>query len=350
MSTKSEVEKRGVLLVNLGSPQSPELKDVKKYLNEFLMDGNVIDIPYLVRLLLVRGIIVPNRSKNSAKLYQKIWTQEGSPLIVNSEKLTAKIKNKITTPVALAMRYGRPSIKNGLQELSNKGVTKVVVVPLYPQYAMSTTRTVMEAVEEAKSTYFKELELTYLPAFYDNKEYIKALANSIKPALEKSKPNHLLFSYHGLPERHLKKTDPTGNHCLQSEDCCTTPSAAHNTCYKHQCVKTTELVAKELGLAEGSYGNSYQSRLGKDPWMQPYTSETVKSLAASGTKNLAVVTPAFVSDCLETIEEIGMEAKEEFLESEGKTFTRIECLNDNEDWANLVASWVETPEMFKEAY
>ncbi len=344
-----EATKRGVLLMNLGSPDSPELKDVKKYLNQFLMDGNVIDIPYLLRLFLVRGIIVPNRSKNSAKLYQKIWTDEGSPLIVNSEKLTAKIKRKISTPVALAMRYGQPSVKTGLQELVDKGVKHVLVVPLYPQYAMSTTKTVMEDVENAKNKHFSPLSLSFLPAFYNNETYIKTLANSIKAKLDTNKPDHLLFSYHGLPERHLKKSDPTGNHCLQTSNCCTTPNEAHKTCYKHQCVKTTELVATELGLKEGSYSNAYQSRLGKDPWMQPYTSETVKNMPAKGVKKLAVVTPAFVSDCLETIEEIGMEAKDDFLENGGKSFTRIECLNDNEDWADLLAGWVENSDMFVNA-
>jgi len=346
----NEATKRGVLLVNLGSPNSPELKDVKKYLNQFLMDGNVIDIPYLLRLFLVRGIIVPNRSKNSAKLYQKIWTNEGSPLIVNSEKLTGKVKSKSSLPIALAMRYGEPSVKTGLQELVDKDVEHVLVVPLYPQYAMSITRTVIEEVENARDKHFSSLGLSYLPAFYNNEAYIKTLAMSIKTKLNGGKPNHLLFSYHGLPERHLKKTDPTGNHCLQTSNCCTTPSEAHKTCYKHQCVKTTELVAAELGLKEGSYSNAYQSRLGKDPWMQPYTSETVKNMPAKGIKELAVVTPAFVSDCLETIEEIGMEAKDDFLENGGKSFTRIECLNDNEVWADLLASWVENSEMFVDAY
>ncbi len=342
--------KKGVLLVNLGSPQSPNVKDVKKYLNQFLMDGSVIDIPYLLRFFLVRGIIVPNRSKNSAKLYQKIWTKEGSPLIVNSEKLASKIKSKIATPLALAMRYGEPSVKKGLEQLVAQGVENVLVIPLYPQYAMSTTRTVIEDVEKAKSVNFPALKLSYLPAFYHNDAYINVLAKSIKDKIKGAKPDHLLFSYHGLPERHLRKTDPTGNHCLQTKDCCTTPSKAHKTCYKHQCLTTTALVAKKLGLENGMFSNSFQSRLGKDPWMQPYTSETVKKMPAKGIKNLAVVTPAFVSDCLETIEEIGMEAKEDFVENGGNAFTRIECLNDNEDWADLLASWVEDEALFGVGY
>lgn len=340
----------GILLVNLGSPKTPELKEVKKYLNQFLMDGNVIDIPYLVRLFLVRGIIVPSRAANSAKLYQKIWTKEGSPLIVNSKNLANKVKNKISIPLALAMRYGEPSVKAGLEELTKAGVNNVLVVPLYPQYAMSTTRTVMDEVEQVHRKHLPKLKISYLPAFYNKAAYISAVARSIQQNIEETKPDHLLFSYHGLPERHLKKTDPTGSHCLQSNDCCSTSNEAHTTCYRHQCYQTTELVAKELDLDKEEYSVSFQSRLGKDPWMQPYTTDKVKKLAKNGVQKLAVVTPAFVSDCLETIEEIGMEAKEDFIINGGNEFSRIECLNDNDDWANLLASWVEEPELFGEVY
>ena len=341
---------KGVLLVNLGSPQSPDVKDVKTYLNEFLMDGNVIDIPYLVRLFLVRGIIVPNRAKHSASLYKKIWTEEGSPLITNSEKLTLKVKANLSIPLALAMRYGEPSVKTGFTELKEAGVNEVLVVPLYPQYAMSTTRTVMEEVNKVKNKYYPQIKVSFLPAFYNEKEYIKAMANSIRQTMEENKPDHLLFSYHGIPERHLKKTDPTGNHCLKTEACCSTPNKAHHTCYRHQCIQTTELIAKELDLTQGSYSNSYQSRLGKDPWMQPYTTDQIKKLASEGIKNLAVVTPAFVSDCLETIEEIGIEAKEDFLEAGGKSFTRIECLNASDEWVTVLSKWAENSALFKDAY
>jgi len=341
---------KGVLLVNLGSPQSPEVKDVKTYLNEFLMDGNVIDIPYLIRLFLVRGIIVPNRAKHSASLYQKIWTEEGSPLITNSEQLTQKVKANLNMPLALAMRYGEPSVKTGFSELKEAGVDEVLVVPLYPQYAMSTTLTVMEEVERVQLSYYPQMKTSFLPAFYNQKEYVTAMANSIRQTMEEVKPAHLLFSYHGIPERHLKKTDPTGSHCLKTETCCSTPSKAHHTCYRHQCIQTTELIAKELGLTQGSYSNSYQSRLGKDPWMQPYTTDRIKELAANGIKNLAVVTPAFVSDCLETIEEIGMEAKVDFMEAGGESFTRIACLNASDEWVAVLSKWVENSSFFKEAY
>ncbi len=345
-SNRRGAGKKGVLLVNLGSPQSPKVKDVKKYLNQFLMDGNVIDIPYLLRLFLVKGIIVPKRAANSAKLYQKIWTNEGSPLIVNSKKLAQKVKAKISVPLALAMRYGEPSVKNGMQQLNEAGIEEVLVVPLYPQYAMSTTLTVIEEVEKVHRKHFPQLTVSYLPAFYNKTAYISAVVSSIKQSIGKNKPDHLLFSYHGIPERHLIKTDPTGSHCMQSGDCCSTPSEAHATCYRYQCFQTTEKIAKELELEKGSFSISFQSRLGKDPWMQPYTTDRIKILAKEGIKKLAVVTPAFVSDCLETIEEIGMEAKEDFLKAGGEKFARVECLNDNEEWVELLATWVEDEALF----
>lgn len=337
-------------MVNLGSPQSPEVAEVKKYLNQFLMDGNVIDIPYLVRLFLVRGIIVPRRAGYSAKLYKSIWTEEGSPLIVNTEQLAEKLKGQIAIPLSIAMRYGEPSVKAGLQELSEQGVDDVLVVPLYPQYAMSTTRTVMEEVEMVQRKNFPRIKVSYLPAFYDKEAYIKVLANSIKHSLDGVEYDHILFSYHGIPERHLKKTDPTGSHCLQVENCCSVNSEAHKVCYRHQCIKTTEQVAKELGMEAGTYSNSFQSRLGKDPWMQPYTTDRVKALPKEGVKRLAVVTPAFVSDCLETIEEIGAEAYEDFTEAGGEFFTRINCLNAQDEWVKVLAEWVEKPELFGEVY
>lgn len=341
---------KGVLLVNLGSPTSPDVKDVKKYLNQFLMDGNVIDIPVLIRLFLVRGIIVPRRAKYSAGLYQSIWTEEGSPLIVNTDKLAQKMRRQIELPLAISMRYGEPTVKDGLKELIDQGVNDVLVIPLYPQYAMSTTRTVMEEVERVKHKHFPQVKVSYLPAFFDKEEYVQALAGSIKHSLEGVTYDHILFSYHGIPERHLKKTDPTRSHCLMTEACCSTPSEAHKVCYRHQCIQTTELVARELGLEPGTYSNSYQSRLGKDPWMRPYTTDRIKAMPKEGVKNLAVVTPAFVSDCLETIEEIGSEAFEDFIQSGGESFTRIECLNAKDNWVKVLTNWVENPELFGEAY
>lgn len=332
---------KGVLLVNLGSPDSTNPKDVKKYLDEFLMDPLVIDIPKPLRAFVVRGIILNTRPKKSAEAYKKIWWEEGSPLIVLSERFKNKIQDKVNLPIALAMRYGSMSIENGMRELVEQGVNHVLVVPLYPQFAMSTVETINDKVAEIKEKRFPELEISTLPVFYDDLQYIQVLSQSIKEGLKGKQYDHVLFSYHGVPTSHIKKRDVTQKDCRIDKTCCYTPSAAHEFCYRHQCLATSELVAKELGWKEGSYSNSFQSRLGIDPWLEPFTDATIERLAKKGIKDLAVVTPAFVSDCLETLEEIAMEGEEIFLQSGGKGFIAIPCLNDREDWINLMVSWIE---------
>lgn len=331
---------KGVLLVNLGSPDSTDPKDVRKYLDEFLMDERVIDSPYLVRLFVVRGIILNTRPKKSAAAYKKIWWDEGSPLIVLSERLQEKVQQKTELPVALAMRYGNPSIKSGLQELHDKGVTDVLMIPLYPQFAMATTETILVKANELQKKHFPKMRITHVPAFYNKKEYIKVLGDSIQNYLSDKKWDKILFSYHGVPERHIKKSDITQSHCAIDGSCCNTPSPAHEFCYRHQCYQTTKDVVSYLGLKEGQYQTSFQSRLGRDPWLQPYTDATIEELAHKGTENLAVVTPAFVSDCLETLEEIGMEGKEEFIEAGGKNFYAVPCINDNDDWVDVLSQWI----------
>lgn len=333
--------KKGVLLVNLGSPDSTETKDVKKYLDEFLMDERVIDLPYLLRALLVKGIILNTRPKKSAKAYKKIWWPEGSPLIVLSKRLQTNLQKKVSLPVELAMRYGNPSIEHGLTQLNNQGVDEVLLLPLYPQFAMATTETIVVLAEKIKKEKFPTMKLEIVPAFYNKKDYIKNLADSIRDNLQNFKSDYILFSYHGVPERHIRKSDVTKSHCQINNTCCVTPSKAHAFCYRHQCLETTRQVAEVLGLEEGKFGTSFQSRLGRDPWLQPYTDATIDGLAQKGIKNLAVVTPAFVSDCLETLEEIGMEAAESFKENGGEHFLSIPCLNDREDWVHTLTSWVE---------
>lgn len=328
-------------MVNLGSPDSTDPKDVRRYLDEFLMDPRVIDVPKWARILLVRGIILNTRPKKSAEAYQKIWWDEGSPLIVLSERLQDKVQQKTTAPIALAMRYGSMTIKNGLQHLVDQGVTQVLVIPLYPQFAMATTETITVKVDELCKAHFPNLEIDTLDPFYNNKSYIKVLAESIRAGLKDSNYEHLLFSYHGVPERHIRKSDVTKSHCKIDGSCCKTPSPAHAYCYRHQCYDTTRQVAEYLNLPEDSYTTTFQSRLGFDPWLQPYTDRTIEKMGLAGTKNLAIVTPAFVSDCLETLEEIAMEGEEIFHEVGGKEFTVIPCLNDNEDWAQLLADWIE---------
>lgn len=332
--------KKGVLLVNLGSPDSPEPKDVKNYLGEFLMDERVIDLPLWARTLLVKGIILKTRPKASAAAYKKIWWDEGSPLIVLSERLQEKVEKQVEVPVGLAMRYGSMSIQKGLQDLVGKGVEEVLLIPLYPQFAMATTETIVVLADEIQKAQFPNLKIESLPAFYNNPDYIKVLSNSIKKHLEGKTYEHLLFSYHGVPERHIRKSDITKSHCKIDGSCCSTPSKAHEFCYRHQCYEVTRLVGETLKLKEGTFSTSFQSRLGFDPWLQPYTDRTIERLGKQGIKNMAIVTPAFVSDCLETLEEIAMEGQEIFHEMGGKDFTTIPCLNDDAEWVSLVSKWI----------
>ena len=331
---------KGILLVNLGSPDTPEPKDVKKYLGEFLMDPRVIDVPLWARNLLVKGIILNTRPKASAAAYKKIWWEEGSPLIVISERVQDKLQEKVEFPVALAMRYGSMTIKKGLQQLVDKGVDEVLLIPLYPQFAMATTETILVLAEEVRKAHFPQLEITDFPAFYNREDYIEVLSNSIKNHLTGIDYEHLLFSYHGVPERHIRKSDITKSHCQIDGLCCKTPSQAHEFCYRHQCLEVTRLVAKALGLEEGTFSTSFQSRLGFDPWLQPYTDRTIERLGKEGVKKMAIVTPAFVSDCLETLEEIAMEGEEIFHEVGGKEFTTVPCLNDDDEWIALLAVWI----------
>ena len=332
---------KGVLLVNLGSPESPTAKDVKPYLDEFLMDKYVIDVPFLLRALLVRGIILQTRPKKSAEAYARIWTDEGSPLIVISKKMYEKVKGLVDIPVALAMRYGTITILKGLQELHNKGVTDVMLFPLYPQHAMASTTTILVLAEELRAKHFPNMKFTTVPAFYNKPGYIEALSKSIKKHLEGFEYDHLLFSYHGVPKRHIRKTDITKSHCKMDRTCCNTPSPAHEFCYSHQCYETTKQVVKALGIPEGKYSQTFQSRLAGDKWLTPYTDVEVNKMPEKGIKKLAVVTPAFVADCLETLEEIAMEAKEEFILHGGEAFMAVPCMNDEDEWCGVVANWIE---------
>ena len=327
--------------MNLGSPDSTDPKDVKKYLDEFLMDPRVIDVPYWARVLIVRGIILNTRPTKSAEAYKRIWWDEGSPLIVLSERLQKKIDDLTSVPIALAMRYQSPSILQGLQELHDQGVDKVLVFPLYPQFAMATTETILVLAEELRQKHFPQMQFTSVPAFYNHPDYIRVLGNSIQESLQGVEFEHLLFSYHGVPERHIRKSDITKSHCKIDGSCCQTPSPAHQFCYRHQCYETTRLVAEYLELKPDTYSVSFQSRLGFDPWLKPYTDRTIERLGLNGTKKMAIVCPAFVSDCLETLEEIGMEGQEIFHEVGGKDFSVVPCLNDREDWVKMLSRWVD---------
>lgn len=334
---------KGVLLVNLGSPKSPEPKDVKPYLDEFLMDKYVIDVPFLLRALLVRGIILRKRPEESAHAYKKIWWKEGSPLMVLSERMHKKVEAKTEIPVALAMRYGEMTIEKGLQELHEQGVTEVLLFPLYPQYAMASTLTILVLAEEIRKKKFPHMKFTDVPAFYNKPDYIKNLADSIQKHLKGFDYDQLVFSYHGIPERHVRKTDKTKSHkkFITNEMCCQPGTPAAEFCYRTHCYETTRLVIEQLGIPKEKYCQTFQSRLAGDKWLEPYTDVEINNMPAKGIKKIAVVTPAFVTDCLETLEEIAMRAQEDFIENGGQEFLAIPCLNDDDSWVETVTNWIE---------
>ncbi len=329
---------KGVLLLNLGTPDSPSVPDVRRYLKEFLSDPYVIDAPAPIRWMVVNLFILPTRPKNSAEAYASIWSEEqGSPLLHHSQTLLTAARKQTNLPLALAMRYGDPGIDQALEELIAAGVDDLLLVPLYPQYADSTHTTSIERVRGALPD---SVRLTVLPPFYDNAAYIEALAASVRPHLN-SQWDHLLLSYHGLPERHLQRTDPTQGHCLRSANCCDTPSPAHNTCYRHQALTTSRLLAEALDIRSERYSVSFQSRLGRLPWLTPYTDARLAELPGEGVRHLVVACPAFVADNLETLEEIGMQGRETFLEAGGESLTLVPCLNDRADWTQALISWCE---------
>jgi protoporphyrin/coproporphyrin ferrochelatase len=332
----------GILLMNLGSPNSTTVPDVRRYLDEFLMDKRVIDYPAFFRNILVRGIIIPFRAPRSAAAYRTIWTPEGSPLIVLTKQLRDAVQAKTEMPVAIAMRYGLPTPKMGFDELlaQNPDLQEVIMVPLYPHYAMSSYET---AVEHAMDTYRKgnyAFKVQIVPPFYSDSGYIQALVSSIRPYLNQPY-DHILFSYHGIPERHVRKSDPSKTHCLNHYDCCSVNNpTVHAVCYTHQTRVTTMLTAAGLGLKPGTYSQSFQSRIGKK-WLTPYTDMRLQELPKEGIKNLVILCPAFVSDCLETLEEIAEAGKETFLAAGGETFTLIPCLNTHALWVNALLKLVE---------
>lgn len=331
--------KPAVLLLNLGSPDSTSVPDVKRYLREFLGDERVIDKPAnaLIRRLLVNGIIIPSRASKSAHAYESIWTAEGSPLIVTSKLTQQKLQARTSMPVELAMNYGRPSIPDVLRSLVNQGVDRLLLFPQYPHYAMSSWETVVAKVHREAAVLAPTMKIECVQPYFADDDYIAALVASAAPYL--SEPyDHLLFSYHGIPVRHLTKTDSSRAHCQVVPDCCNTCSPAHATCYKAQVTRTSQLFARAAGLDPAKWSQSYQSRLVGEPWLSPYTDLEFERLAKSGRRRLVVITPAFVTDCLETLEEIRGEGAEDFKAAGGESFTHIPCLNDQPVWIDFLAS------------
>jgi ferrochelatase len=337
---KANQGKTGVLLVNLGTPDSTKTSDVRKYLREFLMDKRVIDIPFLFRWLLVNLIIAPFRSPKSAKEYRKLWVERGSPLKFYGEDVKDMLQAELDENyvVALGMRYQSPSIKGALEELRDQKVAKIIVVPLFPQYASATSGSVHDKVMEIVQKWQIIPQINFISTFVEEPGFYKTFANLGKKYLDKHNYDHVIFSFHGLPERQIKKGS-VENYCKLGS-CCNAYHDKNRFCYRAQCFQTARLIANELDLPEDKYTVTFQSRLGNDPWIKPYTDDILKTLAKEGKKSVLAFSPAFVSDCLETTIEVGEEFKEEFEEAGGERWDLVESLNDNKDWVLTLKSLV----------
>jgi ferrochelatase len=339
--------KRAVLLVNLGSPDSTAVPDVRRYLREFLGDERVLDMPAPLRWLVLEGLILPTRPRRTAHAYSRIWTAEGSPLVATSERVRSRLAAAVgpETPVLLAMRYGRPSIATAMAALAAGGTEEVLLFPQYPHYAMSSWETCVARVYGEAAARAPRIRITCVQPFYRDPDYIDVLREVAAPSL--SKPyDHVLFSYHGIPVRHLRKADSSRAHCTRVADCCTTCSPAHATCYRAQCLGMTREFAHRAGLEPARYSVSFQSRLAGEPWLEPFTDYEFARLPKAGVKRLLVLCPSFVADCLETLEEISMTGRETFLAAGGEHFEKISCPNDHPVFidflANRVQKWLHT--------
>lgn len=331
---------RAVLFANLGSPAKAEVPEVRRYLNQFLMDPYVIQLPWILRRMIVSLFVLPSRPRRSAEAYRSIWTDRGSPLIALSMDLLQELRQQSDLPISMAMRYGKPSIADELEKLAAiEGVNEILFIPLYPHYAESTVLTSVREAEAVIRTRKLQVKLKVLQPFYDNPDYISALAESAHPYLQQDF-DHVLFSYHGLPELHITQADPSKAHCLKVADCCNTPSPAHATCYRHQVMRTTEAFVAASGLQPAQYSVAFQSRLGRARWLEPSTENVLRELAQRGVKNLLVLCPAFVTDCLETLEEIEIRGDEVFRQAGGTSLTLVPCLNSHPQWVATLTKWI----------
>ena len=335
----------GVLLINLGTPDAPTPEAVGRYLREFLMDGFVIDAPKPLRWFLVNVMIVPRRKTQSAKAYQKVQLPEGSPLLVYTRDFAQKVAAQLAGKddryvVEYAMRYGNPSIKSALEKLRARDVSKIIVMPLYPQYAESSFETaVVETKKRAEQMGLAD-RLVFFPPFYHRSDFIDTYANHVAETVKGETVDHFVFSFHSLPVRHLKRLDASGQHCSIKPDCCREISAVNQNCYRAQCLFTARGMAEQLGLNEGAYSVSFQSRLGRAEWLGPQTEGLLRALAAKGVKRVAVACPSFVADCLETVEEIGMRARNAFIRAGGEELQLIPSLNSDPAWIDTLVRWI----------
>jgi protoporphyrin/coproporphyrin ferrochelatase len=338
------VNRIGVLMINLGTPDAPTPEAVGRYLREFLMDGFVIDVPRPLRWFLVNVMIVPRRKIRSAKAYQKVQLPEGSPLRVYTRELKEKVTEQLATDeryvVEYAMRYGNPSISSAVARLSAPDILRIIVLPLYPQYAESSYETAVVETKRAAQESGCADRLSIFPPFYDRPEFVSAFARRIEETNEKGWADHFVFSFHSLPERHLKRLDVTGQHCLLRSDCCDQVSAINHKCYRAQCFFTARQIAAQLGLKDEDYTVSFQSRLGRAKWIGPTTEVVLRELAQRGIRRVAVSCPSFVADCLETVEEMGIRGRQTFIEAGGEDLRLIPSLNADPFWVNTVADWI----------
>lgn len=326
-------KKTGVLLINTGSTAKPEIPETRAYLRQFLSDPRIIDLPGWKRWAIVNLFILPFRPKRTAEAYRAVWTERGSPLIALSgdlrDALAARMPDHV---VRIGMAYGVPSIPDAMDALVAEGVGRIIAVPLFPQYASATTGSVLCGVYEHAAKQWNVPAVSAVPAFHDDPAFLDAWREVAAPALAAFRPDHVLLSYHGLPERQIKKCDPSGSHCLARPDCCGAEVPANRMCYRRHCMETSKALVERLGLKEGEYTVAFQSRLGRDPWLEPATDATIAALAERGVKRLAVLSPAFVTDCLETLEEIAIGGEETFHEHGGKDYLLVPSLNTHPAW------------------
>ncbi len=329
----------GVLLINLGSPKELSKKSVRQYLRVFLSDDNVVDLPKFLQQFILRLFILPFRPKNTLEAYEKIWTKKGSPLIISTESIANKLTEKTGWNVEYAMRYEEPSIEKALHKFKKNEINKIYVISLYPHNAMATTVTTELETRNVAMNVSNDFELIFTKPFFDNEEYINAMVNSIRPYVENKSYDKIIFSYHGIPKRQAKKTDETGEHCFSTSNCCEIESDGSKDCYRSHTRIASDLTAKKLGLKDDQWEIAYQSRIGPG-WLTPFTDKRLAKLPEEGIDNIAILCPSFISDCLETLEEIDIRGRETFLKAGGKNMTYIPCLNDSEDTINLLENLV----------
>ena len=329
----------GVLLINLGSPKDLSKKSVRQYLRVFLSDDNVVDLPKFFQQFILRLFILPFRPKNTLEAYEKIWTKEGSPLIISTESIANKLTEKTGWNVEYAMRYEEPSIEKALHKFKKNEINKIYVISLYPHNAMATTVTTELETRNVAMNVSNDFELIFTKPFFDNEEYINAMVNSIRPYVENKSYDKIIFSYHGIPKRQAKKTDETGEHCFSTSNCCEIENDGSKDCYRSHTRIASDLTAKKLGLKDDQWEIAYQSRIGPG-WLTPFTDKRLAKLPEEGKDNIAILCPSFISDCLETLEEIDIRGRETFLKAGGKNMTYIPCLNDSEDTINLLENLV----------